>query len=148
MHRGCQICVICNSNSFHSFIFKLCIMIVHTFKICTSYFVYILELQRFTEIVSYRDTLSDDTRIVSWGHLTIRSRYSTCCYILEMNFENIWFCTKRILPFFPFNCSALISKPFPMHNTWYILFWNSVEQNQLTFENPADLNLNSLRLCM
>ena len=31
-----------------------------------------LELQRFTEIVSYRDTLSDDTRIVSWGHLTIR----------------------------------------------------------------------------
>ena len=38
---GCIVCVICNSNSFHSFIFKLCLMIVHTLKMCTSYFVYI-----------------------------------------------------------------------------------------------------------
>ena len=29
------LCVICNSNRFHSFIFKLCIMIVHTLKLCT-----------------------------------------------------------------------------------------------------------------
>ena len=29
------LCVICNSNIFHSFIFKLCIMIVHTLKMCT-----------------------------------------------------------------------------------------------------------------
>ena len=29
------ICVICNSNRFHSFIFKLCIVIVHTLKMCT-----------------------------------------------------------------------------------------------------------------
>ena len=41
MQRGCQVCVICNSNSFHSFIFKLCIMIVHTLKMCTIFFVYI-----------------------------------------------------------------------------------------------------------
>ena len=39
MLRGCLVCVICNSNSIYSFIFKLCIMIVHTLKICTSYFV-------------------------------------------------------------------------------------------------------------
>ena len=26
---------VCNSNIFHSFIFKLCIMIVHTLKMCT-----------------------------------------------------------------------------------------------------------------
>ena len=38
---GCLVCVICNSNSFHSFIFKLCLMIVHTLKMCTSYFVHI-----------------------------------------------------------------------------------------------------------
>ena len=39
MHRGgSQVCEICNSNSFHSFVFKLCIMIVHTLKICISYF--------------------------------------------------------------------------------------------------------------
>ena len=41
MRRGCQVCVICNSNSFHSFIFKLCIMIIHTLKMCISYFVHI-----------------------------------------------------------------------------------------------------------
>ena len=39
---GCLVCVSCNSNSFHFFIFKLCQMIVHTLKMCTSYFVHIL----------------------------------------------------------------------------------------------------------
>ena len=38
---GCIVCVICNSNSFNSFIFKLCLMIVHTLKMGTSYFVHI-----------------------------------------------------------------------------------------------------------
>ena len=33
---GCIHCVICSSNRFHSFIFKLSIMIVHTLKTCTS----------------------------------------------------------------------------------------------------------------
>ena len=37
---GCLVCVICNSNSFHSFSFKLCLMIVHTLKMCTFYFVH------------------------------------------------------------------------------------------------------------
>ena len=36
MLRGVA-CVICYSNSFHSFIFKLCIMIVHTLKMYTFY---------------------------------------------------------------------------------------------------------------
>ena len=36
---GCLVCAICNSNSFHSFILKLCLMIVHTLEMCTSYFV-------------------------------------------------------------------------------------------------------------
>ena len=40
MHRGCLVCAICNSNSFCSFIFKLCVMIVHILKICTFYFVH------------------------------------------------------------------------------------------------------------
>ena len=38
---SCLVCVICNYNSIHSFIFKLCIMFVHTLKMCTSYFVHI-----------------------------------------------------------------------------------------------------------
>ena len=37
MLRGCLVCVICNSNSIHSYIPKLCIMIVHTLKIYTSH---------------------------------------------------------------------------------------------------------------
>ena len=36
---GCLICVICNSKSFHSILFKLCIMVVHILKMCTYYFV-------------------------------------------------------------------------------------------------------------
>ena len=37
MLRGCLVCVICYSSSFHSFIFKLCIMIVHTLNMYTLY---------------------------------------------------------------------------------------------------------------
>ena len=38
---GCLFYVICNSRSFHSILFKLCIMIVHILKMCTSYFEHI-----------------------------------------------------------------------------------------------------------
>ena len=31
---GCLVCVICNSKSFHFFLFKLCIMIIHTLNMC------------------------------------------------------------------------------------------------------------------
>ena len=37
MLRGCLVYVICNSSSFHSFIFKLCIMIVHSLNMYTLY---------------------------------------------------------------------------------------------------------------
>ena len=37
MLKGCPVSVICNSSSFHSFIFKLCIMIVHTLNMYTLY---------------------------------------------------------------------------------------------------------------
>ena len=39
MLSGCLVCVICNFNSIHSIIFKLCIMIVHTLKMCAFYIV-------------------------------------------------------------------------------------------------------------
>ena len=38
---GFQVCVICNSKSFHSFSFKLCLMNVHILKMCTSYFMHV-----------------------------------------------------------------------------------------------------------
>ena len=38
---GWQVCVICNSKSFQSFLFKLCLMIVHILKMCTSFFVHV-----------------------------------------------------------------------------------------------------------
>ena len=37
MLRGCLVCVFCNSSSFQSLVFKLCIMIVHTFNMYTLY---------------------------------------------------------------------------------------------------------------
>ena len=40
--RGFIVCEICNSKRFHSFIFKFGIIIVHTLKMCTYYFVFIL----------------------------------------------------------------------------------------------------------
>ena len=44
MFRGCLVCVICNSNRIHSFIFKLCIMIVHKLKMCPFYFMHISQI--------------------------------------------------------------------------------------------------------
>ena len=44
MGRGCLVCVICNSNCIHSFIFKICIVIVNTLKMCTYSFMYILQI--------------------------------------------------------------------------------------------------------
>ena len=38
---GCLVCVICNSKSFHYFILKFWLMVVHTLKMCTFYFVHI-----------------------------------------------------------------------------------------------------------
>ena len=52
---GCLVCVICNSWSFHSFLFKLCIMAVHILKMCTSYFVHIrLIFSHFLRVLDLR----------------------------------------------------------------------------------------------
>ena len=42
MLRGCLVGVICNSSSFHSFIFKLCIMIVYTLNMYTLIFAHLV----------------------------------------------------------------------------------------------------------
>ena len=39
--RGCLVCVIRNSYSLHSFVFKLSIRIVHTLEMCTFFFLHI-----------------------------------------------------------------------------------------------------------
>ena len=64
-----------------------------------------------------------------------------------MNFKYM-FLYKRDVAIFPFIFSALTSKPLSMLNSWYIQFWNSVEQDQLTSENPADFNIHSFPLCL
>ena len=51
---GCQVCVICISKGFHSFIFKLCIIIVHTLNMCVFYFVHI------SGIISHFGVLSSE----------------------------------------------------------------------------------------
>ena len=57
MRRGCLVCVISNSNSFHSFIFKLCIMIVHTLKTCISNFYF----YKFNDFFGGREALNLDS---------------------------------------------------------------------------------------
>ena len=54
MLRGCLVCVICNSNSIHFFIFKLCLMVVHLLRMCTSYFVQISSFFTFLTDVELR----------------------------------------------------------------------------------------------
>ena len=54
MLRGCLVFVICISNSIHYFIFKLCLMVVHTLKMCTSYFVQISFFFLFLTVVELR----------------------------------------------------------------------------------------------
>ena len=51
MNRGCQVCVIGNSNSIHRLIFNFCIIFVHTLKMCTSYFMRI-SLFSFLEMLT------------------------------------------------------------------------------------------------
>ena len=41
MLTGCLLCLIFNSSSFHSYIFKLCILIVYTLNMCTLNFLHI-----------------------------------------------------------------------------------------------------------
>ena len=50
----CLVYVICNSNSIHYFIFKLCIMVAHTLKMCTFYFVQISFVFTFLTDVELR----------------------------------------------------------------------------------------------
>ena len=54
----------------------------------------------------------------------------------------------RNVTIFRFIFSALISKPFSMLNSRYILFWNSAEQDQLASEDPGDLNVHVFLLCL
>ena len=44
MLRGCLVCVICNSNNFHSLIFNFWIMIVHTLNMCTLFCAHLLNI--------------------------------------------------------------------------------------------------------
>ena len=50
MLRGCLVFVICNSYSIHSSIFILYLMIVHTLKMCTSFFVHISFFSDFLRV--------------------------------------------------------------------------------------------------
>ena len=54
MLSGCLVFVICNSNSIQYFIFKLCLMVVHTLKMCTFYFVQIFFFSLFLTDVELR----------------------------------------------------------------------------------------------
>ena len=65
MLRGCLVFVICISNSIHYFIFKLCLMVVHTLKMCTSYFVQISFFFNFWQLLNL-DIFKQFSNFVLW----------------------------------------------------------------------------------
>ena len=71
MLRGCLVCVICNSNIIHSFIFKLLIMIVHTLHIenvhlvfCARFIIFFSLLMGVELTATATELLSDMVRLI------------------------------------------------------------------------------------
>ena len=90
MRRGFQVCVICN----HSFILKLCIIIVHTLKMCTPYFVNISYIFTFFTGVELRHFFIRHAWGVSglcnmllqqFSLLYIQSLHNDCSYIEDVH---------------------------------------------------------------
>ena len=80
---GCLVCVICNSKSFLSFLFKLCIIIVHILKICTCYFVHISWMfALFWGVLNLDVFLS---KMLSWSLVCVFCNSSSCqSFILKL----------------------------------------------------------------
>ena len=90
--------MICNSNSSHSFIFKLCPIIVHTWKKCTSYFVHILLIfSYFLRVLNLDIFSSDMQRGVRFVQSVIQTDFIPFSHIEDVHllfyahFTNIFF---------------------------------------------------------
>ena len=119
MLRGCVVCVICNSNSFHSFIFILYIMIVHTLKMCTSYFVHVLyffslfgrvlnldifSIRNAKEVPSLCNLL-----LQQYSLLYIQTLHNDCSHIEDVHFS---FCA-HLINIFPLLTDVELRHFFP-----------------------------------
>ena len=94
MLRGCPVCVMCNSYSIHFCIFKLCIMIVHTLKMCTFYFVHIsffsnflwvLNLDIFSIINAKGVPSLCNLKLQQCSILYIQTLYNDCSHIEDVH---------------------------------------------------------------
>ena len=94
MLRGCLVCVICNSYSIHSCIFILYLMIVHTLKMCTSYFVHIsyffsnflrvLNLDIFSIIIAKGVPSLCNLELQQYSILYIQTLHNDCSHIEDV----------------------------------------------------------------
>ena len=107
MLRGCLVCVICNSNSIHSFIFKLCTMIVHILKMCTSYFVHVL-LVFFLFLTGveprhffHRQCLGGAKYVICNSNSIHSFIFKLCIMIVHTEDVHLLYCT-RFINFFSF----------------------------------------------
>ena len=85
MLRGCLVCVICNSNSIHSFVFIPNIMIVHTLKMCTFHFVhisYFFYLLTIVELRHFSIRKAECLVCVIWNCRSIHSFIFKLCIII------------------------------------------------------------------
>ena len=109
---GCLVCVICNSNSFYSFLYKLCIMIVHTLKMCTSYYMHISWISfSFVGILN-----------INIFHLTLKAPPIICSrrkgsLTLAMG-KCLWFSVKIKV------CQSSLSSPWSYPDLSTLWLWN------------------------
>ena len=103
MLRGCVVCVFFSSNSFHFWIFKLCIMLVHTLQIFTSYFVHIWYFIIFLGVLNF-DTITS-TPPLGCLHCNVRFRsfiFKHCILIPDIlklctfYFVSFWYIISHI----------------------------------------------------
>ena len=140
MRRGCLVCVICNSNSFHSFIFKLGIMIVHTLKLCTSYFVHIWYIFSFFQ-VCWTWTFYPSEMLRGCLVCVICDSISFHSFIFKLNMLWLlthWTCVHPILCAHPSemlrgclicvicDCSSFHSFIFKLNMLWLLTHWTCV----------------------
>ena len=98
---GCVVCVICYSNSIHSFIFIIYIMIVYTLKMCTSYFAHVSYFFSIFLRVLNLDIFSirNDKGVPSfciWNSNSIRSFIFKLCIMI---FHTLKMCTFYFVHF-------------------------------------------------
>ena len=165
MQRWCLVCVICYSNTFHSFIFKLCIMIVHTLSLFCAHLIIFSQFWRVLnlELFSLRNGLGCIVCVICNSNSFHSFIWKLCMMIrLKMCISDFAHVSRIFcfmfgvlnLGIFTFKmlrwclvCGISNSYSFhifiiqTLHNDWSFMHWTCVPPILCTFEKYFPLNL-------